>query len=355
MDVDVVQPVPAEAPAGALPDISGDAAIPSTQSLADFEAAFPTERTALAADPVETPTQPRERHRPKSQRATPDDVKAINELTARAKDAEAKAFSDIKQKDGESDRVFGLRRRAEIAERVAAGTTIAPVVAAPVPAVKAVAAPVVAKAPPIAMMENPEPDVVKYDDLTKYHRDLSLWAGREVLRQYQAEQAKATSAAEQEAEKSRIQASWITRTTAAKSEYPDFEAVAYGPLNVPGMPHLKEIPQPSVIDAWIWERPYGAKLLYTLKKNPAEFQRIWNLPLADQVEELTLLGQRLSGSPRTQTVSTAAVVPPIVKPVPRPPTAVQTGPMRVSDDALPDPESLSLSGFADAYGDVRRR
>lgn len=349
MDVEVVQPVPAEAPAGALPDISGDAAIPSTQSLADFEAAFPTERTALAADPVEAPAQPRERHRAKSQRATPDDVKIINELTAQAKDAEAKAFSDIKQKDGESDRVFGLRRRKEIAERFSAGPTVAAPVVAPV-------APVVAKAAPAPISkDDPKPDPTKYEDLTKYFEDISLWAGREAVRQDRAEQAKVTTAAEQAAETARLSAAWVTATTEAKAIYPDFEAVAYGPLNVPSMPHLKEIPMPSVIDLWIRERPYGARILYTLKKNPAEFLRIWNLSLPDQVDELSLLGQRLTNSSRTQTVSTAAVVPPVVKPVPRPPTAVQTGPMRVSDDALPDPESLSLSGFADAYGDVRRR
>jgi hypothetical protein len=42
----------------------------------------------------------------------------------------------------------------------------------------------------------------------------------------------------------------------------------------------------SVIDALIWEHKSGAKLLYHLKKHPAELGAILALPMWDQVEAL---------------------------------------------------------------------
>lgn len=344
--------------ADALPvDAEGIDARISEQTLADFKDDYPSsklprEEPAAAVSVPVTDAVPPVRHRAKSQTASPDDVKAIGELTKRAKEAEAKAFADIKQNAGESDRVFALRRRAEIAERVAAGPAAAPVIAAQ----PAVAQPLAARPAPVvaASKDDPEPDPAKYEDLTKYFRDQSLWAGREAIRQDRAEQTRTTQAETLRTETARIRANWETNTAAAKTRYPDFEAVAYGPLRVADYPGLTEIPQGSLIDAWIWEKPYGADLLYTLKKTPAEFSRIFSLPLADQVEELTLLGQRLKPT-RMPAVTTGAAATTEVKPVPRPPTPVRTGPMRTSDDALPDTESLSLDGFAEATGANGRR
>ena len=67
-----------------------------------------------------------------STRATPEDVPKIQELTARARAAEEAI--GIKQEPGESDRVFNIRRRAELAERVAkVGAPAAPAEAKPEP------------------------------------------------------------------------------------------------------------------------------------------------------------------------------------------------------------------------------
>ena len=77
------------------------------------------------------------------------------------------------------------------------------------------------------------------------------------------------------------------------------------------------------------------------------------LPLLDQVEALTLLSQRLSGSPQTAVVTGAAPRPQI-QPVSRPPTPVRTGPMRGSDDP-PDPESVDLSEHRRFYGTPKSR
>ena len=89
-------------------------------SLAQHEAKFGAEGAPLAVEPTDvTPkdTPARGRHRARSQEATADEFKTIEEYTTRLREAER--ASGIQQKPGESQRVFELRRRAEFAESLA--------------------------------------------------------------------------------------------------------------------------------------------------------------------------------------------------------------------------------------------
>ena len=101
---------------------------PADDSLAAHEAAHGPES---ASDPDATDEARNERgqfkpkRRAQSQRADADDVPAINELTKRLKTIEETHGKDIARKPGESERVYGLRRRAELLERLS--TPAAPV------------------------------------------------------------------------------------------------------------------------------------------------------------------------------------------------------------------------------------
>ncbi len=295
----------------------------------------------------------RDRHgrfkqRAESQKATPREVPLINELTKRIKTAEAAAGADIVRQDGESNRVFELRRRAELAERRIAATEQPEkpaAAAAPVPATIApapVARPSMALPPVKAAKDDPEPQAETYgEDLTKWMRDHSRWAAREELRaaheSYQAEEQKHA----QQAELHRLSTQWEADKVVAKGKYADFESVAYGPLKVAELPQFQEIPSGSVIDNYILTRPGGNEVLYHLKKNPAEFLRVWNLPSGvDQFEALAIMARQLTGTAEKKEPAPkpAAVVP--TKPAAKPPTPIATAPLPPASGVPGDDGSL---------------
>lgn len=145
-------------------------------------------------------------------------------------------------------------------------------------------------------------------------------------------------------ESNRIAQSWRERVDGAKARYEDFEQVA---LLSP-----TSIPQGSLIDAWILEHKSGADVLYSLQKDPAELRRILALPMFEQVDALSLIGQRLSGT-RTAAVSTGAAPATRSAPAPRPITPVRTS-APTADDEPPDPEKASLKDFERYYHKDRR-
>lgn len=292
-------------------------------SLSDFTAKINNTPPEPVAEPATD--EPQQRHRSRKQQARAGDVPRIAELTRRLRETEA-----------ERDALKGSAAPAP----AAAATTTAPwnAVAAPV-------ARTAASLPPVkAADKDPEPDPTKYDDLTKYFRDLGLWTGREALRSAHAEHDQATQAESASAEAKRLETQWKTETAAAKAKYADFEAVAYAPTR---------IPKGSLPDSWILEHKSGPLVLYHLQKNPSELDAMLASPLFEQVEALTLLSQRLSGS-RSPAVVTGAAAAPVAQPVSRPPTPVRTGAMRANDEP-PDPESISLSGHQKYYGTPRSR
>ncbi len=297
-------------------------------SLDDFKANV--SGTSAVAEP-EVETQKPEKHRSKKQQARSTDVPRIAELTRRLRATEA-------ERDA-------LRTPATPAPApVIAASPVVPVAAAPtVPAPVARAA---APLPPVAAAtDDPEPDATKFDDVTKYWTAVARWGAREELRAAHAAQEQAERARTQAAESTRLQTQWTAGITAAKAQYPDFEAVAYAPT---------QIPKGSLIDAWIREHKTGPLVLYSLQKHPTELHAMLAMPLLEQVEALTLLSQRLSG-PRTAAVVTGAAPAHVSQqPVSRPPTPVRTGPMRDSD-VPPDPETVDLSAFRRYHGTPNSR
>lgn len=287
------------------PDAAKSDATAAPLTLAEFSDANPSKRT---------------RHRARSQQAGPEDVGRIGELTKKLRLAEEE---------------LGKYKKP------------AAVVARPAP-VQARTAPVVESRsqipiPPVrAEKDDPEPDVTTYEDLTKYQRDMSLWGGRQVLREARADYERAEGERTIAAEVSRMRGSWVERWQAASDKYgPEFERVCSG---------VTQIPEDSLINRWILKHKSGADVLYHLQKNPNDLQAMLALQDEyDQAEALSLLGQRLTTSTRTQAVTTGAAAANRTQPVVKPPTPVRTAPQRASDDALPDSENLSLADFAEAF------
>jgi hypothetical protein len=267
------------------------------------------------------------RHRARSQKAGPGDVPRIAELTRRLRETEA-----------ENTRL-----------KSAGSPPPAPAVSTPSPAVPskpASAPPAAASFTPVpTAKDDPEPDQGTYDDYTKWVRDHNRWSAREEIRAANGRHTDWQRQQQTQSEVQRITRSWQERTTAAKAKYPDFQQVA---LDAP-----TAIPQGSLVDAWILEHKAGADVLYHLQKTPAELSRLLSLPLMEQVEELTLLAQRLSPNGRTAAAENGAAAVPIAQPVARPPTPIRTAPMRAAAD-LPG-EDATLTDHEKAFSYKGRR
>lgn len=324
------------------------AVTPAAAAQADADSGTLEEHEAAEAERAEgRDERGRFKHRADSQKASPNDVPLISEYTKRIKAAEAAAGADIVRQEGESNRVFELRRRAELAERKANGEApkpepVPPIAAAPI----APRAPIAELYPVKAAKDDLEPDPTKYDDLTKYFKDQSLWAGREALRQANAEIAQ-QRAIEQHRQ---AEGSWQQRRAVSVTKYPDFAKVALAPVAIPGMPQITEIPAGSIIDALIWEHPQGDDLLYHLKKNPAELARLLQIQNPwEQNIELGLLTRKLAAPP-------AAPKPPAAasRPVSAPPRTVKTTPAPPSVTVPGDDDSLEAHE-KHYYGNGSRR
>jgi hypothetical protein len=310
-------------------------AAPVLDTPAPVEATAPEPTTQAEADTqLGTQTleqfeqkQPRLRHRARSQQAGPDDVPRIRELTAKnaALAAEVEAL-----------------KKPAAAPAPVAQTTPSPArpAAGPVPP------PVVSADKDPQPTEERDPTTGKpYENFTKFVNDHARWAAREEMRLARSTWETQQRDESAKAEHARLATSWNANVSAAKQQHQDFETVAYG-----------EAPwvQGSLIDRWIQEHPSGALVLYHLKKNPTEAAAMLAMPLFEQTEALSLLSQRVRPQKSAAAVTTGAAPVQDVKPVPRPPTPVRTGPMR-TEPATPDPDALSLDDFAEATGYSGRR
>ena len=249
------------------------------------------------------------RQRARSQQATPADSPRIAELTRKLREAESErdALKNTRPVDDGS-----LARAASLP--------------APQPEVARRDAPVIVA---------PKPKVDDFQDYGEYVEALADWKIGEARAKDRAEQA-------DRAEATRISTSWRERVEAAKTQHADFEQVALmAPTN---------IPQGSLVDAWILEHKAGAHVLYHLQKNPTELSSLLAMPMFDQVDALSLLAQRLT--PTRSPVATGVSATP-VHTVPRPPTPVRTGPQRAADE--PPGEEATLAEHEKFYGSRRTR
>jgi len=247
------------------------------------------------------------RHRAKSQRAGAGDVPRIAELTRRLRETEA-----------ENARLKAPGQTPPPQSQPPARPPAPPQQFSPVPAAK----------------DDPEPTPDQFDDYSKYVKAQARWESRDAIRETTERHSAWQRQQAQQQEQIRLQQTWEQRVGVARAKYPDFVQVA--------LQTETPIPQGSLIDAWILEHKSGPDVLYHLHKSPGEVQRLLALPMLDQVEELTLLGQRLSNSPPSgAAVTTGAAPGPSPSPVIRPPTPVRTASTLRTTDVPGDDSSLS--------------
>ncbi len=282
------------------------------------------------------------RDRASSQKASPADVPLISDYTRRIKAAEAAAGADIAQQPGESNRVYELRRRAELAERrnTAASDTAKPAATSQAAPSASVARPALAPPPPFYPVkdgkDDPEPDPNQYSDLLKWQRDFSLWGGRESIRQANAasEQARQQYAVQSEIQQK--EHAWTDRVSAAQAKLPTVDAKALGAL----------IPPNTLLDAWIINADpnISAAMLVYAHTHQDEVKKLLALPdMMAQNRAMLLMEQK----------ATAPAPKATAQPVAPPPRTIRTTPP-VAAVTVPGDED-SLEDHERTYYQERRR
>lgn len=289
------------------------------------EAAMVAAEVAEAAGGEDVVKEPR-KHRAQSQQAGSKDVPRIHALTGRAKAAEERAaalereLADLKKAHAPAAQIARAEARVEQA------------------------------APANADPEPDESDQKYAGNYPKYLEDRARWAARDEYLTQQQQAKEAAVKRKREESDTAILKSFREKIDAGKLKYKDFDAIALGPQQL--------IPNGSVVDAWIMEHRAGADVLYYLS-HPTHRQELDSLltkPVLEQVEDLTLLSQRLLSPPSTQAGQTGAVAgrPMVVLP-PKPPTPVRTEAQRAPDGPADMDRELSLSEHEREYGQRRRR
>ena len=283
-------------------------------------------------------TEGRTRHRAESQKARPEDVPGIRELTARAKTAEdrlAAAEAEVtrlKTQHAPAAQVAAAERKVEQVENVSRGTSA---------------------------VDDPEPkeDDAKYaGDYGKYLRDVTRWETRQALRADRAESAKQAEQTRREEAKTATIRTFAERLTAAGTKYDDFEDTLKwdAPWLAPsGDPH----PGYEALHDFILLDDDGADVLHYLRSHPDEVDALMRVPPLQQVKRLTLLGQRFASPPSGEAGATGAAPTrtTVVHLPPKPPTPVRTGAQRVSDSPPPTDGSLSIVEHGKHFGQMLRR
>ncbi len=349
------------------PAPGGDAAAqpPETGgSLRDHEAAFgsPSRRDLLREDtpparedseaPRETDDPPEAaatfnpprqgKYRAKSQQAKPDDVKTIQELTKRLRDAEAQVGVVVERKDGESERVYNLRRRAELAEAIRD--------------TKKAATPPPRPAAPIANpsdFQEPEPHIEQYasaaDPYTAWVRAVNAWDRRKETHdatQAQLQTQRTDFQRQVEARRDAAYASFGQRRDAFKAQTRDFDQVLQASADVPVTP---------LLETALVNHADGPRYSYLLAKDRRFADELFLLTDNKPVTQLTvgqvqrLLEARLS-TVVAGSVETSAYVPP-----PKPPNPARSGAMKTVETPPGDSGSLADHERYYAPRSVRRR
>ena len=318
-------------------------------TLAEHEAQFTPQGREVRPAVEEKAPSPKERHRAKSQIASADDVETIKEYTKRLREAEDAIT--IERKADESDRAYQLRKRAEIAEgRRDALNTPAPAPVAmprmPEPQVPVVV-PAVVPAAESKEFVKPNFEAFKWGSADpEYIEALTEWNVKTALKAEATRRADEDRKTSEATRAQHVAAAFRAEVAEAVKRHPDFEARA---LKAP-----TRIPPGSIMDTWIMHRPkLGAEVLYYLQDptHEPERARIHELDALAQIEELTLLGQRLTLPSQAVTTGAAAMVRQNL--APPPPTPVRAGPTRAEDD-VPD-DTASVAEHEKFYGPHRRR
>jgi hypothetical protein len=354
----------APTPAPAAP-----AADDSMVSLSDHQTDYgPEAQRATTADPDDDATNERDergqfktRHRAASQRADANDVPLIAEQTKRIRDAEARLGADIARKEGESERVYTLRRRAELLERQSTApqaTAAAPTpTATPQPAQRPVSQPAQRVAPTFPdyaqAIEIPGYEALTYEQWGE-QRTRWLYA---LLRQDERDADEARRA--QDAQESQARdiaertAAHVQRLAAAKTKYPDWDAVVTNsPVKISGvMQHaMLKSDKSDDIQYFLGKNPTIAA---ELNAESLDYHASAVAPMRRYLDSL-VAGQRSTPPSRTAAGPTGAALALVQPPAPRPPTPVRTGTI-AAPDTPPGDDDMSLSAHEKHYAPRRRR
>lgn len=331
-DVPLVE-TPTPTPETADPVIPAD---DETSSLSEHETAF----GAGASE-----NKRKIRHRSMSHEATHDDVALINQYAARVKAAEDAA--GIARQAGESERVYRLRLRAELAEGKAAAAK-APTLPRPM-SVQPSAEPELAPRVPVQAQQSgqtrskPSEDEIgtKYAAYSDFVEDLADWKSeqRDAARQQQQVVQQAQDEFRRDHEQFHV------RRAAFAATHPDYETLI--------QQHAQLVPPAPVYKA-IVTSDNGPAFMYHLLTHPdqlAEVLTVWEgkeptpFHVANAARWLTSRVQAATTGP-------AASTPPIAR-APKPPNPVRTGPTQTGDE--PPGDNSSLSDHEKAYGKRFRR
>lgn len=332
------------------PDV---AAVPVPEpelSLSEHIEAFGPIDPSLKGDELEQVEEKREkiRHRAKSQQAPPEDTATINALTARLRAAESAA--GISRNTGESDRVYNLRVRAELAEAARVSRTPAPASAvAPISAPPAVSQQQSAQTlQPTRAKPSVDEIGTKYPTYEDFTADQSLW----VWEQQDQQRQHGEFIRQQSARQAELQRQWQQthqtygqRADAFAATHPDFTKL---------VTEHQGIQMPPALYHAIITVDNGPELLHYLLTRPDQLaEAVMLYRGADATEQNVALATRWL-SHRAQAAHTGSVAPtPPLPPAPRPPNPVRTGPMTTSDD--PPGDDSSLAQHMKAYGPKSRR
>jgi hypothetical protein len=322
-----------------------------TGTIAEFAAKYakPEPSEPVADDDAEPQpaAEQRSRHRSKSQQAKPDDAKAIADYTKRLREAEAQLGVKIDRQEGESERVYNLRRRAETTEALL--KRAAPAAPAAVAKPAAVVSEFTEKEPLFdAYANEAEPLTAWMRAMTAYQRKLEKFDEQKGAAAALAESnGKAWAAARDHAYKT-----YGESAKAFSDITPDYKQVM----------DASNIPVPPLLEtAFIVDPVDGPKYAYYLAKQylSGKTQMFDELFLAADGKvvnnETVAAMQRLIKSRLSAAVTGSATTPHALSFPPRPPNPVRTGRTRSTSDASPDPDNLSMDGFAKAYPTRGRR
>lgn len=317
-------------------------------SLDDFAAKYSKERPTVSDED----DAPRRDARNRSPRRA-DDHETISALTKRLRDAEAQMGVNTAREDGESDRAYNLRLRAEAAEAAAKIRTERREEPKPVQVQQPIE-------PPSAFSEK-EPTIEQFadqgDPYSAWQRELGRYDRRKEA--FDAKQATATASVEERrtqalAAREAVYRDFGTKAIEFAKTTPDYQSVVEAAKDRCFAPPLLET-------ALVGDRDNGPRYLYLLARpeNQQIFDEMFLFADGKIVNAHTVASmQRLlvdrfksrmpAGTGSAHTPQTVDIPPP-------PPNPVRTGRMRSSSSEPPDTEHMSLDDFAQATSSKRGR
>lgn len=330
--------------------------IETPATLAEFREQFPQKPSPNeppASEPVEKP-----RRRAKSHVATPDDVAAINALTKELRDAESKIT--IERKEGESDRVFELRKRAEIAKRAATPPppAPAPVTATPTPREEPKPRP----STTATTFDEKEPTVEQFanepDPYSAWQRALARYDRRKEAYEEAAASARTASEAQVAKFNNEINegiTAHAQRAHAFAESRPDVKALFAAEA---AKPAHEQIQLPLALRGAIEFHERGPEMIVELLKDPELADELFLLtngqPVGDPRTDSLVATVRRRLLKRLSGASSGSPAPSRpVKPAPRPPNPERTVP-QTPRDTSPSEAPGSLAEFRRQYPNPSR-